>query len=86
MNKDLIGRLVVSKAGHDKGRVLCVVDCNGEYLLLADGRKRMAEKPKRKKLKHVELINVAAYSGSVRNKAIHAYIRDAVKLVETAND
>jgi len=82
----LIGRLVISKAGHDKGSVLCVIDCDGEYLFLADGRKRKVEKPKRKKLKHVELINVTAYSGSVRNKGIHVYIRDAVSFVKTAND
>ena len=84
---DLIGRLVISTAGHDSGRVLCVLAHEGEYLLVADGRKRKVQKPKRKKLKHVKLINVAAYSGSViSNKAIHAFIRDADSLVNTANN
>ena len=83
---DLIGRLVISVAGHDKGSAFCVLAQDGEYLYLADGRQRKVQKPKRKKLKHVKLINSAAYSGSVSNKAVHSYIRSVTAIVETAND
>lgn len=83
---DYKGHLVISTAGHDKGTVLCVLEQDGQYLLLADGRQRKVQKPKRKKLKHIKLINAAAYSGPVTNKAIHAFIRDTVFLVEAAND
>ena len=72
-----VGRLVVSTAGHDKGSVLCVLEEQGEYLLLADGKQRKVQKPKRKKLRHTVLIEDAAiYSGPLTNKAIHAFIRD----------
>ena len=78
------GRLVLSTAGHDKGVVLCVLRQDGEFVYLADGRKRKVQKPKRKKLKHVELISETAYSGPVTNKAIYAFIRDAKALVQVA--
>ncbi len=71
------GHLVISTAGHDKGTVFCVLDEDGQYLLLADGRKRKVQKPKRKKIKHIELIKTTAYSGTVTNKAVHAFIREA---------
>ena len=68
------GRLVLSAAGRDKGKVMCVTDCEGEFLLLADGRKRRVQAPKRKKLKHIRLTDFAVYSGPKTNKAIRKYI------------
>lgn len=79
-----IGRLVLSTAGHDKGTVLCVLHQDGEFVYLADGRRRKVQKPKRKKLKHIELINKTAYSGPVTNKAIRSFIRDEKRLVQIA--
>ena len=45
-------RIVRSAAGHDKGLLFCVLDQDGPYLLLCDGRRRKAESPKRKKAVH----------------------------------
>jgi len=45
--------IVRSDAGRDKGKFFYVLDVQGEYLLLADGRFRKVESPKRKKRKHV---------------------------------
>lgn len=71
-----VGRLVVSVAGHDKGSILCVVGETGEYLLLADGKRRKVQSPKKKKQKHVVLFEDAAvFGGSMTNKAIKAFIR-----------
>lgn len=47
--------IVKSLAGHDKGNIFYVIDTQGEYVLLADGKGRKIERPKRKKLKHVAL-------------------------------
>lgn len=47
------GDLVTALAGREKGRLFFVLDVQGEYLLLADGKARRAESPKRKKCKHV---------------------------------
>ena len=49
-----IGQVVYSKSGHDKGDVQMIIAVEGEYLFLADGRRRKLEKPKRKKKMHVQ--------------------------------
>lgn len=52
-----LGRLVVSTAGRDCGRIFVIIGTEGdEYLLLADGRLRPIEKPKKKKLRHVRIL------------------------------
>jgi len=45
--------IIRSDAGRDKGKLFVVLAVEGEYLLLADGKTRKAEAPKRKKRKHV---------------------------------
>ena len=45
--------IVRSGAGHDKGKLFVVLAVEGEYLLLADGKGRKVEHPKRKKRRHV---------------------------------
>lgn len=49
--------MVISTAGHDKGGVFAVVGpMLGDYALIADGKVRKLEKPKKKKLKHLKFI------------------------------
>lgn len=43
-----------SLAGHDKGRLYVVVGSENDSLLLADGRYRGLDCPKKKKRKHVQ--------------------------------
>ena len=45
--------IVRSDAGRDKGKLFVVLAVEGEYLLLADGKSRKVESPKRKKRRHV---------------------------------
>ena len=45
--------IVRSDAGRDKGKLFVVLAAEGEYLLLADGKGRKVESPKRKKRRHV---------------------------------
>ena len=45
--------VVLSVAGHDKGMLFYVIDTDGVYVSLANGKERKVEKPKRKKIKHV---------------------------------
>ncbi len=48
------GRVVLSKAGRDRGRAMVILSLDGEeYALVADGDLRTIEKPKRKKFKHL---------------------------------
>jgi len=48
------GTIVFVKAGRDKGKAMAVLESDGEFLSLADGKLRTLEKPKKKKLKHVQ--------------------------------
>ena len=45
--------IIRSDAGRDKGKLFIVLAVEGEYLLLADGKSRKVEAPKRKKRRHV---------------------------------
>lgn len=53
----MIGQLAVSKAGHDKDTLYVVVGQEGDFVYLCDGRLKIPEKPKKKRLKHVQPIN-----------------------------
>ena len=50
------GWIVRSAAGRDKGTLLCVLGQEGDFLLLADGKRRKAAAPKRKKAGHVDMV------------------------------
>ena len=49
--------IVRSDAGRDKGKLFVVLAVEGEYLLLADGKSRKVESPKRKKRRHVLFVS-----------------------------
>ena len=49
------GHIVRALAGHDSGSFYCVIETEGDFLLLADGKGRKLTRPKRKRRKHVEL-------------------------------
>ena len=51
------GQVVYSKSGHDKGLPFIVISVEGEYVYIVDGKRRRLEKPKRKKIKHIQKTN-----------------------------
>ena len=51
-----ISDVVSSVQGRDQGEVFYVIGREEEYLLLANGKNRTLEAPKRKKQKHVEKV------------------------------
>ena len=50
--------IVRSVAGRDAGSLFFVLAAEGDFLLLADGKQRRLESPKRKRRKHVVLVGV----------------------------
>ena len=48
--------IIESMAGRDKGKFFYVIDTEDNYVLIADGKTRKLENPKRKKLKHVRRV------------------------------
>lgn len=53
----MIGKFAFSKAGHDKDSVYIVVAQEGSFVWLCDGRLKTFERPKKKNIKHIQIIN-----------------------------
>ena len=51
-----ISDVVVTTAGRDQGALFYVIDADPLYLMLANGKDRTLDKPKRKKRKHVQKV------------------------------
>jgi large subunit ribosomal protein L14e len=78
-----LGQIVVSKAGRDIGRKFVVVKIVDDlYVQIADGDLRRMEKPKKKKIKHLEPVGetVETLAAKLRNDArpTNAEIRRAI--------
>ena len=52
----IISDVVASTAGRDQGKLFYVVGTDPVYLMLANGKDRTLDKPKRKKRKHVQKV------------------------------
>ncbi len=52
----IISDVVVSTAGRDQGKLFYVIGTDPAYLLLANGKDRTLDKPKRKKRKHIRKV------------------------------
>ena len=68
--------IVRSIAGRDAGSLFFVLATEGDFLLLADGKRRRLESPKRKRARHVQLV---AESGS----AVAEKIRSSEKITNS---
>lgn len=83
---DLLGQLVVSLAGRDKGCICAIVGDGDEegFVLIADGRVRKVEKPKKKKLKHLKPIDwlPAEQTCLSKEKLTNRFIREAVNTLK----
>lgn len=53
------GSVVISSAGHDKGRFMLVVGADGGRVLVADGKERKLESPKKKNIKHIRCTSMS---------------------------
>ena len=78
----LKGRFVRSLSGKYKGMILVVVGVTDDgYLLVANGKTRKLETPKRKNPKHVELLDlplaVETTDGMLTNRRLHRAVKSA---------
>ena len=51
-----IADVVIATAGREKGKLFYVIDVDEDYLILVNGKDRTLERPKRKKLRHVDKV------------------------------
>lgn len=47
------GELVICTAGREKDRLMCVIETDGKYVYVCDGKERLLNNPKRKNPKHL---------------------------------
>ncbi len=48
------GCIVTSLKGHDTGRIYVVVKVDGEFAQVVDGKYRLLQNPKKKRIKHLQ--------------------------------
>lgn len=53
----MIGKLAKSKAGHDKDQIYLIIQEDKDFVYLVDGKIKKIENPKKKKKKHIQIIN-----------------------------
>ena len=57
-NNDLIGKVVLSLAGRDKNHLYVVIDqLSDGYMFLSNGSTKTVQMPKKKKLKHIDVLD-----------------------------
>ncbi|MEG0614932.1 MAG: KOW domain-containing RNA-binding protein [Oscillospiraceae bacterium] len=64
------GSIAKSVSGHDKGYFFVILDLDGKYAYIADGKIRKLEKPKRKSLKHLSLTGSVTEIDNLTNKKL----------------
>ena len=64
------GDIVYSKAGRDRASCFVIISVEDNYARICDGRRRKADKPKLKKLKHLKL--GAGHSDFIAGKLANA--------------
>jgi ribosomal protein L14E/L6E/L27E len=50
------GQIVISKDGRDKNYLFIIVSLEDQYVFLVDGKLRKLANPKKKKIKHIQII------------------------------
>ncbi len=82
-----VGRIVVSRAGRDAGRRFVVVKVIDDiFVEICDGDLRRVEKPKKKKIKHLDITDEMAEglaeklksSGRITNADVRKALADVV--------
>ena len=58
--------IVLSLAGQDQGKLFCVIGAEEDFVLLADGKGRKLDAPKKKRRKHVRGVGTSAHPAIVR--------------------
>ena len=69
------GTVVISKAGRDKGYFMVVLDEADGYTIVADGKERPLERPKRKNPKHLQKTNKRLSLEQLTNKKLRTVLR-----------
>ena len=80
------GAVVMSIAGKDKNEIFIILNVDGNYAYLINGKSRPLENPKKKNIKHLHLIckseNTGLDMSSLTNAHTIKYLKDYIKSKE----
>ena len=81
--------IVKATAGRDAGKFFFVLAVQGDFLLLADGKHRRVENPKRKRQKHIALVgeshSLVAEKIRSGEKITNSELRKAIAAISGGN-
>ena len=80
------GNVVISKAGRDKGYFMAVLDEIDGYVIVADGKERPLDRPKRKNPKHLQKTNRKLSLEQLTNKKLRTALRDQGSTEESGSE
>ena len=69
------GTVVISKAGRDKGYFMVVLDETDGYIIVADGKERPLDRPKRKNPKHLQKTKRKLSLEQLTDKKLRSFLR-----------
>ena len=86
----MTGQFATSKAGHDKNQIYVIVAEEGDFVYLCDGKLRTVAKPKKKRLKHIQIIHQTVEQPLLdalrhREKVMNEQIKFAIKQYRLQN-
>ena len=73
------GMLAISKAGHDKDSWYVVLEIKGDKAELVNGKNRPLDRPKEKKLKHIQPVNCVPEILQEKLKTGKAWTNEEIK-------
>ena len=65
-----LGTVVKATAGRDAGRLFVIVGAQGKDVLIADGKTRKLEKPKRKNIKHLRATSTVLQTEDLTDRGL----------------
>ncbi len=71
----IVGRVVISSAGHDSGRRMVVTGADGGFVFVADGKERRLDSPKKKNIKHVRTTSDSVELEGMTDKRLRQTLR-----------
>ncbi|MHC1720045.1 MAG: RNA-binding protein [Clostridiaceae bacterium] len=82
-NESLVGRMVYSKAGRDKGKLYIIIEAlDNDYVLVCDGVLRTLNRPKKKKFMHLGMTNTVFSCENADDLIIAKFLKSYDKIKE----
>lgn len=80
-----VGTVVRSKCGRDKGKFYCVYSFDGnDFVQLVNGKSRRIENPKRKRVKHLEILGLSDLNHKLK-QGQKIYDSDIIAILKSFN-